>query len=120
MERFMEESELRKQAFQFAKHVVLTCRWMRKNGVEYSLVDQFLRCGTSVGANIHEAQHAHGLKDFSSKLEIALKESNECKYWIKLLFSTDSIRKPTYDALMDECSSVQRMLVASLNTIKNK
>ena len=73
----MAESILRIKSKQFAVDIIYACREMRKNKVEYALIDQLLRSGTSVGANIHEAQFAHGTKDFISKLEIALKECVE-------------------------------------------
>ena len=72
----MAESILRIKSKQFAVDIIHACREMRKK-VEYALIDQLLRSGTSVGANIHEAQFAHGTKDFISKLEIALKECVE-------------------------------------------
>ena len=73
----MAESILRIKSKQFAVDIIHACREMRKNKVEYALIDQLLRSGTSVGSNIHEAQFAHGTKDFISKLEIALKECVE-------------------------------------------
>ena len=87
----MAESILRIKSKQFAIDIIHACREMRKNKVEYALIDQLLRSGTSVGANIHEAQFAQGTKDFISKLEIALKECNECDYWLDILLSTQSI-----------------------------
>ena len=114
----MSTDELSIQSREFAKHIVLTCRWMKGKGVEYALIDQLLRSGTSIGANIHEAKHAQSTKDFISKYEIALKECNECLYWIDLLYRTASIKKQTYSALMTECVSIQRMLAASVVKLK--
>ena len=62
----------------------------------FIMTDQFARAGTSVGANIHEAQYAHSKADFVSKLEIALKESNETSYWLKLMFETGRIDEIQY------------------------
>lgn len=76
----MSESTLRIKSKAFAKQIVLSCRQMRDNRVEAVLTNQLLRSGTSVGANIHEAQFAQSTKDFISKLEIALKECNESDY----------------------------------------
>ena len=114
----MSDSLLRVKTMDFAKHVVLTCRYMRKHGVEYALSDQFIRCGTSIGANVFEAQHAHGKQDFIAKLEISLKECNECLYWLELLLNTDSITKRTFTALTDEALDIRNMLIASVNTTK--
>ena len=116
----MAESILRIKSKQFAVDIIHACREMRKNKVEYALIDQLLRSGTSVGANIHEAQFAQGTKDFISKLEIALKECNECEYWLNLLKETDSIAEPDYKDLMTQCTELCRMLVSSVNTMKAK
>ncbi len=86
----MAGSILRDKAKDFAKDIVFLCRKLKQNGVESALINQLLRCGTSVGANIHEAQYAQGTKDFISKLEIALKECNESEYWLELLYETKS------------------------------
>ena len=87
----MADSILRVKSKEFCKDIILLCRKMREQHVEAALINQLLRCGTSVGANIAEAQYAQGTKDFISKLEIALKECNESAYWIELLYETDSI-----------------------------
>ena len=76
----MQDSVLRIKSKEFAINIIAACREMRINKIEYSLVDQLLRSGTSIGANIHEAQFAQGTKDFISKFEIALKECNESDY----------------------------------------
>ncbi len=72
----MSDSVIRIKSKDFAKSIVILCREIKKRGIEGALVNQFLRCGTSVGANVHEAQYAQGTKDFISKLEISLKECN--------------------------------------------
>ena len=94
----MADSILRTKSKIFAKEIVFLCRKMKQNGVEAALVNQLLRSGTSVGANIHEAQYAQGTKDFISKLEISLKECNESDYLcvisiFRIIFSN---RKPCF------------------------
>ena len=71
----MAESILRDKSKAFAKEVVFLCRRLKQNNVEGALINQLLRCGTSVGANVHEAQYAQGTKDFISKFEIAFKKT---------------------------------------------
>ncbi|MBQ7669181.1 MAG: four helix bundle protein [Clostridia bacterium] len=93
---------------------------MKKSKIEYSLIDQLLRSGTSVGANVFEAQFAHGTKDFISKLEIALKECNECDYWLDILLSTQSIDETKANKLSSECDEIRKILISSVNTLKNK
>ena len=116
----MSESVLRVKSKQFAVDTVLVCREMRNNKIEYALIDQLLRSGTSVGANIHEAQFAHGTKGFISKLEIALKECNECDYWLGILLATNSIKPEKARLLLSECDELRKILVSSVTTLKSK
>ena len=116
----MSNSIMRNKSKDFAKNIVLLCRNMRNEHKEAVLINQLLRSGTSIGANIHEAQYAQGTKDFISKLEIALKESHETEYWMELLFETGCIEESIYRPLQNECGAIRRMLIASLNTIKSK
>ncbi len=82
------------------------------------LTNQLLRSGTSIGANIYEAQYAQGNKDFISKLEIALKEASETGYWLELLRRTQYIDDKTFKTLSAKCASVRVMLIASCRTAK--
>ena len=84
------------------------------------MINQLLKSGTSVGANIHEAQYAQGTKDFISKFEIALKECNESEYWLELLYETDSIGETEFKKLQSACVELRRMLVATVTTVKSK
>ena len=83
------------------------------------MINQLLHCGTSVGANVHEAQYAQGTKDFISKFEIALKEASETGYWLELLYKTNYISEEQYNFLESKCKSLRAMLVSSINTAKN-
>ena len=116
----MKDSILRTKSKEFAKQIVLLCRKMKSEQVEYALINQLLRCGTSVGANIHEAQYAQGTKDFISKLEIALKECNESYYWIELLYDTESITETDFKIFKSYIIELRRMLVSSVTTLKSK
>ena len=116
----MADSILRNKSKEFAKDIVFLCRKLKQNCVEGALINQLLRCGTSVGANVHEAKYAQGTKDFISKLEIALKECNESEYWLELLYETDSVSKEDFDKFQKICIELRRMLVSSVTTLKNK
>ena len=105
---------------ELAKKIIILCRNMKNDNVEFVLINQLLRCGTSVGANIQEAQYAQGLRDFISKLEIALKECNETDYWIELLCSTDCIDKSVYESLHSDIIELRRMLVSAVKSSKSK
>ena len=78
------------------------------------------RSSTSIGANIREAQYAHGTADFVAKLQIALKEANETGYWLELLYKTDYISEQEYKELDSACTSIRVMLIASVNTVKDR
>ena len=79
---------------------------------ESIISNQIGRSGTSIGANIREAQYAHGKPDFIAKLQIALKEANETGYWLELLYRTE------YLSVDSACTSIRVMLIASINTAK--
>ena len=82
------------------------------------MTDQLARAGTSIGANIHEAQYAQSKKDFISKLEIALKEANETGKWLEMLYKTDYINELTYKKINKTCSTIRVLLIASIKTAK--
>ena len=116
----MTDSILRTTSKDFAKRIVFLCRQLKQDGTEAALVNQLLRAGTSVGANIHEAQYAQSTKDFISKFEIALKECNECEYWLELLHEVNSISKQDFEVFHKVCIDLRRMLVSSVTTLKNR
>ncbi len=116
----MSDSVLRLKTKEFSKNIVLLCREMKKSGVESALVNQLMRCGTSVGANVYEAQYAQGTKDFISKFEIALKECNESEYWLELLYEVNSLSKDEYEKFKKECIGLRRMIISSVVTLKKK
>ena len=91
---------------------------MLKSRHETIICNQIGRAGTSIGANIHEAQYAHGKADFVSKMQIALKEANETSYWLLLLAKTDTISQTEYDRLENLCREIRITLIASINTAK--
>ena len=116
----MSNSILRDSAKGFAKRIVFLCRDMKSEHKEAVLINQLLRSGTSIGANIHEAQYAQSTNDFISKLEIAQKECYETEYWLQLLFETDCMDEKVYKPLQNNCGAIRRMLISSLKTIKSK
>ena len=99
----MPDSALRNKSKEFAKKTIYLCRALKENRVEAVLINQLLRAGTSIGANIHEAQYAQGKKDFISKFEIALKECNECQYWLEVFYETNSVSKEDFESFTKDC-----------------
>ena len=87
---------------------------------ESIISNQIGRSGTSIGANIREAQYAHGKADFVAKMQIALKEANETGYWLELLYRTGYISEGSYKYLDSECTGLRVMLVASIRTAKGE
>lgn len=115
----MSESILRNKSKSFAKEIIILCRDIKTNRKETVLTNQLIRSGTSIGANIYEAQYAQGNKDFISKFEISLKECFETEYWLELLYETGYISDERYKALRNTCGQIRRMLISSVNTAKN-
>ena len=113
----MSESKLRVQSMDFAVSITSLVRELKEKR-ESIISNQIGRSGTSIGANIHEAQYAQGKKDFVSKLEIALKEASETGYWLELLYRTKYIDDQTYKTLSAKCTSLRVMLIASCRTAK--
>ena len=116
----MSNSPLRDRSKDFAKEIIILCRNIKTVHKEAVLTNQLLRSGTSIGANLHEAQYAQSKKDFISKLEIAQKEAFETEYWLELLYETGYIQEDHYKSLHNTCGTIRRMLIASLNTANAK
>ena len=84
----------------------------------YSLVNQLERSGTSIGANIREANYAHSRADFIAKLQIALKEAYETEYWLELLMRAEVLSADSAKSLLHTCGAISRMLISSIRTSK--
>ena len=113
----MRNDELSTQSMDFAVQIINLVKDL-KSKHETVISNQIGRSGTSIGANIREAQYAHGKPDFIAKLQIALKEANETGYWLELLYKTDYIDEQTYKSLDAACASIRVMRIASINTSK--
>ena len=115
----MAESKLRTLSVDFAVQILNLVKYL-KSQHETIVSNQIGRAGTSIGANIHEAQYAHGKADFIAKLQIALKEANETNYWLELLLKTNYIDSSQYQALNNDCSQICIMLIKSINTAQGE
>ena len=113
----MKANKLAELSMEFSVDIINLVKYLKSNH-ESIISNQIGRSGTSIGANIHEAQYAQGKKDFISKLEIALKEASETGYWIELLRKTNYIDEQLYKALSTKCTSLRVMLIASCRTAK--
>ena len=113
----MSESKLRDQSMDFAVSIINLVKVLKEKR-ETIISNQIGRSGTSIGANIREAQYAHGKADFIAKLQIALKEANETGYWLELLYKTGYIMEADFKALDSACAGIRVMLISSINTAK--
>ena len=113
----MKENKLVELSMEFSVDIINLVKFLKSNH-ETIIANQIGRSGTSIGANIREAQYAHGKADFISKLQIALKEANETGYWLELLFRTNYITEAEYKTLDTACTSIRVMLISSINTAK--
>lgn len=113
----MKENKLAELSMEFAVDIINLVKQLKENR-EAIIFNQIGRSGTSIGANIYEAQYAQGKKDFISKLEIALKEASETGYWLELLHKTNYIDEQSYKSLSAKCTSLRVMLIASCRTAK--
>ena len=111
----MAESRLRELSTDFAVKTIKLCDGIKGH---YSLVNQLERSSTSVGANIHEANYAHGKADFVAKLQIALKECYETEYWLELFVKSELLDREVAKDLYNQCGTIRRILIASINTAK--
>ncbi len=114
----MADSKLRELSIEFSVDIIKLVKYLKSNH-ESVIANQIGRSGTSIGANIHEAQYAQGKKDFISKLEIALKEASETGYWLELLHRTNYIDDQQYKIFSDKCAALRIMLVSSCRTAKS-
>lgn len=114
----MKENLLIDKSIAFAVRMIKLQEYLIKNKKEKIISKQVLRSGTSIGANINEANYGQSKADFISKLHIALKETAETEYWIKLLSLSEYIEKNLSESLLNDCLEIKRILIASINTAK--
>lgn len=116
----MKENKLIDLSKKFAVDIVKLCMKIKENKKVSILLNQLLRSGTSVGANIHEANYAASRADFINKLQIALKECYESEYWLELFKDTQIIDENEYYDMFGKCSKIRTLLRASITTAKKK
>ena len=114
----MVENVVETKSFQFAVRIVKLNRYLCENMQAYTLAKQLLRSGTSIGANVCEAQQAQSRADFISKLSIALKEAVETNYWLRLLHATDYLNEKEFTSLIEDCRELERLLTAVIKSTK--
>ena len=112
----MQESIIETKSFQFAIRIVKLYQYLCEEKREYVLSKQLVRCGTSIGANVSEAQRGQSKPDFYAKIAISLKEANETRYWIRLLHATEYLSDREYVSLDADINEIISILVAICNS----
>ena len=110
------ENPVAEKSRAFAVRVVRLYQRLAAEKREYVLSKQFLRSGTSIGANVHEALRAQSRADFASKMGIALKEAQETDYWLDLLHETDYIDAESFSSLRTQNDELLRLLTSICKT----
>ncbi len=106
------------KSLRFSVRIVRLYQFLRSEKREYVMSRQLLRCGTSIGANISEAQNAISKNDFLNKMHISLKESPETMYWLDLLYQTDYVSPKQYQSIYTDCMELHRLLSSITKTTR--
>lgn len=119
-DRTKDDNPCAEKSFEFAVRVVNVYKHLVREQKEFVLSKQLLRSGTSIGANVAEAQRAQSKADFIAKMSIALKEANETDYWIRLLYRTDYLTELQYDSLCKDMMELLKLLTAICKSANQK
>ena len=112
-------SNIEGKSFLFSVRIVKLCKYLQEEKKEYLLSKQLMRAGTSIGANVAEAEQAQSRADFIAKLSIALKEASETNYWLRLLNATDFLSEQEYLSIIMDCKELEKLLTAIIKTSRN-
>ena len=112
------QSAVAEKSFEFAVRIVNLHKHLRLHKKEFIMSKQLLRCGTSIGANVHEGRRAQSRADFLAKMSIALKEANETHYWLRLLYRTDYLTKTEFQSMETDVDELLRILTAICKTTR--
>lgn len=114
------EKTVMEKSLDFAVRIVNAAKYLSTKKKEYTLSKQLLRAGTSIGANVAEAQRGQSTADFAAKMSIALKECSETEYWLKLLYRTDYLSQQQYDSLYEDVTELLKMLTSICKQVNDK
>jgi four helix bundle protein len=114
----MKENVIKDKSYKFALLIVTTYKKLVEEHKEFVLSKQLLRSGTSVGANIEEAEGSISKKEFVAKLQISYKEARETRYWLNLLTDSGYLEKGEHEILITKCDEILRIIVAIIKTSK--
>ena len=115
----MDDNVIVSKSFDFALRVVNLYKYLKEEKAEFVMSKQVLRSGTSIGANVREAEQAQSRPDFINKMNIALKEASETEYWLELLYRSGFVEEAHYQSIMADCNEINRILISIVKTTKN-
>ena len=115
-----KENIIQEKNFDFAVRIVNLCRYLNEEKKEYTLSNQLLRLGTSIGANIEEAIRGQSEKDFFAKLTIAYKEARETHYWVRLLTKINYLTEEQGTSVLNDADELLRIIGSIQRTIKKR
>ncbi|MEI6554211.1 MAG: four helix bundle protein [Paludibacter sp.] len=116
----MKENIVKEKSFLFAVRIVKLYKYLTEEKKEFVLSKQILRCGTSVGAMIREAEHAESHNDFKHKMAIAQKEINETIYWLELMVETDYLSKGQFESINNNALEIIKLITSIIKAAKAK
>ena len=116
----MNDNVSAEKSFDFAVRIVNLHKYLTQEQKEYVMSKQLLRCGTSIGANISEAQRGQSMADFAAKMNIAPKEANEAEYWLRLLYRTEYLSKSQFESMYADVQELLGILIAICRTSNAK
>ena len=111
--------QLENRTFKFGEDIIKLCRKVKPDNISNPIINQLVRSGASIGANYMEANNASSRKDFTNKIFICKKESEETKYWLKMLLSCYPAEKELIDNLHNECQQLTMIFQKIVATIRN-
>ena len=114
----MKDNVLIEKSIDFGARIVKLNKYLSKDKHESVISKQILRSGTSIGANINEAQYGNSKADFIAKLHIALKETAETEFWLRLLEKSEILDEKMAASMIYDCLEIKKILIASINTAK--
>ena len=114
----MKENILIDKSIAFAARIIKLHQHLIREKKDVVIAKQIVRSGTSIGANINEANYGNSIADFISKMHIALKETAETEYWLKLLIISEFVSNELGESMLKDCMEIKRMIIASINTAK--
>ena len=115
----MKDNILIEKTIDFGARIVKLNRYLLETRQEAVLSKQILQSGTSIGANVNEAQYGNSKADFIAKLHIALKETAETEYWLRVLEKSDYLDENMASSMLSDCLEIKRILISSINTAKD-